>query len=60
MKEQVRLQYIKYNQDHVNIKKACKALDVSRSGYYKYLDHKPSKRDMDNEVLKEIIREIFE
>nr|WP_236886766.1 IS3 family transposase [Clostridium beijerinckii] len=51
---------MKDNQDHLNIKKACKALNVSRSGYYKYLDHKPSKRDIENKVLKEIIREIFE
>ncbi|WP_206869370.1 IS3 family transposase [Clostridium zeae] len=59
-KEQIRFQYIKDNEHHINIKKACKALGVSRSGYYKYLDHKPSKRDLENSALKEIIKEIFD
>ena len=44
----------------MNIKKACKILNVSRSGYYKYLEHKPSARDIENEVLSAEIRKIFE
>ena len=44
----------------MNIKKACKILNVSRSGYYKYLEHKPSARDIENEVLSNEIRKIFE
>ncbi|WP_445344229.1 IS3 family transposase [Clostridium septicum] len=40
--------------------KACKALNVSRSGYYKFLKHKPYKRDIENEVLKGKIKQIFE
>ncbi|GKU23654.1 transposase [Clostridium folliculivorans] len=35
-------------------------MGVSRSGYYKYLDHKPSQRDLENAALKEIIKEIFD
>ncbi|WML34397.1 IS3 family transposase [Clostridium sp. OS1-26] len=59
-KEQVRFQYLKENHDKYNIKKACKALNVSRAGYYKYLNHKPSKRDIQNEVLSKEIKQIFE
>lgn len=44
----------------MNIKKACKTLGVSRAGYYKYLNHKPSKRDLENESLKEAIKEVFD
>ncbi|CAK7083327.1 MAG: IS3 family transposase ISSpy1 [Tissierella sp.] len=56
----MRFQYIKDNQDSLNIKKACRTLGVSRAGYYKYLNHKPSKRDLENEALKEVIKEIFD
>ncbi|MTK13812.1 MAG: IS3 family transposase [Clostridiaceae bacterium] len=59
-KEQIRFQYIKANQDHINIKKACKVLGVSRAGYYKYLDYEPSQRDLENAALKEIIKEVFD
>ncbi|OZV11714.1 hypothetical protein CIW83_13780 [Tissierella sp. P1] len=44
----------------MNIKKACRTLGVSRAGYYKYLNHKQSKRDLENEALKEVIKEIFD
>jgi putative transposase len=59
-KEQVRFQYLKENQIKYNIKKACKALNVSRAGYYKYLNYKPSNRDIENEVLSKEINQIFE
>lgn len=36
----------------------CKLLKVSRAGYYKYLNHIPSKRSVENEALKEYIRDI--
>jgi putative transposase len=51
---------LKENQDKYNIKKACKTLNVSRSGYYKYLNHKPSNRDIENEILSKEIKQIFE
>lgn len=44
----------------MNIKKACKLLKVSRSGYYKYLEHKPSARDIENGVLSTEIKKIFD
>ncbi len=35
-------------------------MNVSRAGYYKYLNHKPSNRDIENEVLSKEIKQIFE
>lgn len=46
----VRFQYLKENKHKYNIKKACKTLNISRSGY-----RKPSKRALENEVLSEEI-----
>lgn len=59
-KEQIRFQFLKENRDKYNIKKACKTLNISRSGFYKFLNHKPSKRELENEVLKNEIKQIFE
>ena len=59
-KECVRFRYIKEHVDSLNIKRACKILNVSRSGYYKYLECKPSSRDIENEVLSAEIKKIFE
>lgn len=55
VKEQIRFQYLKQNQGKYNIKKACKTLNISRSGFYKFLNYKPSNRDIKNEVLKKEI-----
>ena len=44
----------------MNIKKACKLLHVSRSGYYKYLHWTPPRRLIENEVYKDKIKAIFE
>lgn len=35
-------------------------MKISRSGYYKYLQRKPSKRDIENEILSKKIKEIFD
>lgn len=59
-KEQIRFQYLKENQGKYNIKKACRTLNVSRAGYYKYLNHKPSNTDIENKVLSKEIKQIFE
>ena len=34
------------------MKQACRALEISRSGYYAWLDHKPSQREASNLVLR--------
>jgi transposase InsO family protein len=38
----------------------CQVLKVSKSGYYKWLKSIPSKRDLDNRVLTEKIRQIYQ
>jgi transposase InsO family protein len=38
----------------------CKVLKVSKSGYYKWLKSSPSKRALDNKVLTEQIRQIYQ
>jgi len=55
----VRFQFLKENQNKYKIKKACKILKISRSGYYDYLQRKKSKRTIENEALTEMIEDIF-
>lgn len=38
----------------------CRCFDVSRGGYYKWRNRKPSARDRENETLLEAITDIFE
>lgn len=40
------------------IEKMCKALKVSRSGYYSWLKNKPSKREVENREILDQIRQI--
>lgn len=47
------------NRSELNIQRACKILNVSRSGFYEYLHRRKSKRQTENEVLKEKINKIF-
>lgn len=55
----MRFQFLKENQNKYNIKKACKILKISRSGYYDFLQRKKSKRVIENEALTEMIEDIF-
>ncbi|MEN2665745.1 IS3 family transposase [Listeria aquatica] len=43
----------------ISVKRACTYLGVSRSGYYKFLQHKPSNLELENSVLSDTIRMIF-
>lgn len=56
----MRFQFLKQNQKKYNIKKACRILQISRSGYYEYLHRHKSKRAIENEALAEMILDIFE
>lgn len=42
-----------------NIKRTAKLLDISRSSYYRYKNRKISKRSLEEQMLKEEIREIW-
>ena len=55
----MRFQFLKEHQKKYNIKKACKILKVSRSGYYDYLNRRKSNRAIENEALTEMIEDIF-
>lgn len=50
---------MKDHQHLYNIKKACKTLHISRSGFYEFLNRKPSKRSLENEIFCQKIEEIF-
>lgn len=41
------------------VEKMCKVFKVSRSGYYDWLDRKPSKREIESNQLKTIIGDIY-
>ena len=41
------------------IEKMCKVLKVSRSGYYQWLNRKPSTRKVENQLIEERIKEIY-
>ena len=55
----MRFQFLKENKGKYNIKKACKILNISRSGYYDYLHRRKSHRAIENEALTEMIEEVF-
>ncbi|MBC1492434.1 IS3 family transposase [Listeria booriae] len=43
----------------MSIKRACEYFNVSRSGYYAFVNRSPSSLTLENEVLSEIIRAIY-
>jgi putative transposase len=56
----VRYEFIKAHQTQYRVHRLCKALKVSRSGYYDYLKRQPSERAKANEQLLEDIQTIHE
>ena len=55
----MRFQFLKEHQKRYNIQRACKTLQISRSGFYDYLHRRKSRRAIENEALTEMIEEIF-
>jgi len=55
----VRFQYLKENQERYNIRKACKNLKVSRTGYYAHINKKRTKLEIEDELLSARIEHIF-
>ena len=55
----MRYQFLKEHQEEYNIKKACRILKISRSGFYEFLTRRKSKRAIENEALSEIIESTF-
>lgn len=57
----MRYQFLKEHRDEIGpIKKACKLLKVSSSGFYEYLHRRKSDRQIENEALEGFVREQFE
>lgn len=56
----MKYQFIKDNSDEFPVSRICQVLDVSKSGYYIWLKNPKSKRELDNEVLLEKIKEYYE
>ncbi|WP_436841399.1 IS3 family transposase [Tunicatimonas pelagia] len=52
--------FMKQHTHQFAIEKMCKVLRVSRSGYYKWLQRKPSKRSEENDQLQKKIKTIFD
>jgi len=51
---------MKANYSKFSIEKMCKVFKVSRSGYYSWIKHKPSKWDIENQKILEQIRQIHQ
>lgn len=51
---------MKEHQGEFAVEKMCDVFDVSRSSFYDWVNRKPSKRALENEVLKQTIQEVTE
>ena len=51
---------MKDHQSLFAVEKMCKTFNVSRSGYYRWLNHKPSARQMDNQKILNLIQKIYQ
>jgi len=56
----MRYKFIKENQTQFDIRRLCKQLEVSRSGYYAWLNREESTRDKQNKQLLEVIKKGFD
>ena len=56
----MKYQFISAHQNQFRVCHMCRALQVSRSGYYQWLTKKPGKRVQENEILLKEIRRIYQ
>jgi len=56
----MKYEFVKAHKDEYPITLMCSTLGLSRSGYYSWLNRKPSKRQEEDEELLEEISEIHE
>lgn len=47
------------NQADLPVKRMCELVEVPRSSFYEFVNHRPSARDLADEVLLETVREIY-
>lgn len=55
----MRFSFIRDHADIFSVKKMCQVLEVSRSGYYAWLNRPTSQREQANEFLLENIRRVY-
>jgi transposase InsO family protein len=55
----IRFRFVSDNQAELPVKRMCELVEVPRSSYYAWVNHKPSARDLGDVVLLETIREIY-
>ena len=58
-KHKVFFQFIENYQELLTIVESCKKLKVFRVGFYKNKHHRPSKIEVENEVLSDLVAQIF-
>jgi len=56
----MKFKFIENNRTNFRIGKMCRILGVTRSGYYHYKKHRYSQRKIENKVILELIRQIWE
>lgn len=56
----MKFQYLAEHERQYVIRKACRSLGISRSGFYAYRTRTPSNRQLENEFLSGKIRALFE
>jgi len=56
----VKYEFVKEHQAEFTVKLLCDVLGISRSGYYDWLTHTPSKRDLSNQVIDAKIQEVYD
>lgn len=55
----MKFQFMKANRSIFPVKKMCRTLEVSRSGFYSWFSRPKSKRSIENKILKSRIRELY-
>jgi len=55
----LKFEYIKQNREYFSVEEMCRILNVSKSGYYKWLTPRASRRTVSDEELLRMIKEIF-
>lgn len=55
----MRFEFIRTGDHGLSIKRACKALNVSRSGYYEFVGRPKSKTRIAREALEPFVEEAF-
>jgi putative transposase len=56
----IRLRFVQDNMAELSVERMCQLVEVPRSSFYAWLNRKPSARDIADEALLVVIREIYQ